>query len=283
LWGRRSFELSEALAQGYLIPEGTRATPDGKLYFATEKIAEIPAGESFVDVPARCLTAGYVGNGWLEGQINRPVVRLPWVKEVRNVTPSAGGTDTESDENFRERIQIAPESFSVAGARGAYEYWARTAHQGIVDVAVLGPPDTEPGHVEIYPLMEGGEIPSQEVLDAVYAICNAEDTRPMTDYVHVLPPVPVTYDLTMTWWLDRSRATQSTAIQKSVFEAVQEWVRWQRSKLGRDINPSVLNHRIIAAGAKRADITSPVFTVLTGSQVAIPGEIEVTFGGLEDG
>jgi phage-related baseplate assembly protein len=277
------FELSEALAQAYIIPEGTRATPDGKQYFATEKVAEVPAGESYIDVPARCLMAGYVGNGWLEGQINRPVDRLAWIKEVHNITPSSGGTDIESDENFRERIQIAPESFSVAGPRGAYESWARSAHQGVVDVAVLGPPDTEPGNVEIYPLMENGEIPSQEILDAVYAVCNAEDIRPMTDYVHVLPPVPVSYDLTLTWWIDRSRATQVTAIQQAVSEAVQAWIKWQRSALGRDINPSELNHRLVAAGAKRAEITSPAFTVLTGSQVAVPGNVAVTFGGIEDG
>ena len=277
------FELSEVLAQAYLIPEGTRATPDGKQYFVTEKIAEVPAGESYIDIPARCMTAGYVGNGWLEGQINRLVDRLAWVQKVHNTTLSTGGTDTEDDENLRTRIQIAPESFSVAGARGAYEYWARTAHQNIVDVAVLGPPDTEPGNVEIYPLMADGELPSQEVLDDVYAVCNAEDVRPMTDYVHVLTPVPVTYDIRLAYWIDRSRATQAAAIQQTVGQAVQDWIRWQRSKLGRDINPSELNHRMVEAGAKRVDIMSPVFTVLTGSQIAIPGEIAVMFGGLEDG
>jgi phage-related baseplate assembly protein len=277
------FELSEVLTQAYLIPEGTRATPDGKLYFATEKAIEIPIGESYADIPARCLTVGYVGNGWLEGQISRPVDRLAWIKEVRNITPSAGGTDTESDENFRERIQISPESFSVAGPRGAYEALARSAHQDIIDAKALGPPDTAPGNVEIYSLMKGGELPTQEILDAVYTACSAEDERPLTDYVHSLPPVPVIYDLTLTYWIDRSRATQATAIQQTAGAAVQAWVTWQRSKLGRDINPSELNHRIIAAGAKRAEISSPAFTVLTGSQIAVAGSIALTFGGIEDG
>jgi phage-related baseplate assembly protein len=196
---------------------------------------------------------------------------------------SYGGVDVESDENLRERIQIAPESFSVAGSRGAYEFWARTAHQGIVDVAVLGPPDTTPGHVEIYPLLTGGEMPTQDILDAVYSVCNAEDMRPMTDYVHVLSPVAVNYDVNVTYWIDRSRATQAAAMQAAATGAVNAWINWQRSKLGRDINPSELSHRLIAAGAKRASIRSPSFTVLAGSQVAVPGAVSVTFGGLEDG
>jgi phage-related baseplate assembly protein len=278
------FTLSEPQVGVSIIPAGTRATPGGgDIVFATSGVIEIPEGETEAEITARCTIAGVVGNGFLPGQVKKIVDPFPWQLSVTNTTISAGGTDTESDENFRERIQIAPESFSVAGPRGAYESFARGAHQGIVDVSVVGPPETEPGHVEIYPLMKGGEIPPQEVLDAVDAICNAEDVRPDTDYVHVLPPAPVSYDLILTWWIDRSRATQAAAIQQAVSQAVQDWIRWQRSKLGRDINPSELNHRIIAAGAKRVEIASPAFAVISYSQVAVPGEVEVTFGGLEDG
>ena len=80
-------------------------------------------------------------------------------------------------------MQIAPESFSVAGPRGAYEYYARSAHQDIIDVAVVGPPELAPGYVKIYPLMKGGELPSSEVLASVLEICNADDVRPLTDCV----------------------------------------------------------------------------------------------------
>ena len=41
---------------------------------------------------------------------------------------------------------------------------------------------------------------------------------------------------------------------------------------------------MVAAGAKRVEIVSPTFTVLTAAQVAIPeAEPELLFGGLEDG
>lgn len=277
------FELSTILTQPTLIPEGTRVTPDGKQYFATTQAAEIPAGENHIDISARCLIPGTAGNGWTPGQISRQVDRLPFVEKVYNTTPSQGGADTEDDENLRVRIQLAPEYFSVAGPRGAYEYWARTAHQGIVDVAVVGPPETEPGNVHIYPLMQGGELPSQDILDAVLKICDAEDTRPDTDHVFVFKPAPISYDLQVKFWIERSRATQAAAIQKAVEQAVRDWIVWQKSKLGRDLNPSELNHRMVAAGAKRVEITSPAFTVLNYMQVAVPENIEIVYGGLEDG
>ena len=278
------FTLSEVQPSAVIIPEGTRATPGGgTILFATTESVDIPAGEREAEVTAQCTLSGTQGNGYVPGQIRKLVDPFPFEMTVENITETYGGSDTETDENFRERIQIAPESFSVAGPTGAYEYWARSAHQGIIDVAVLGPPDTEPGNVNIYPLMTDGDLPTQEILDAVYEVCNADDKRPDTDFVHVLSPEPVEFELNVSYWIDRKRATQAAQIQRAVEEAVNAWALWQRSKLGRDLNPSELNHRMVAAGAKRTEIISPEFRVLTASQVAIMTAKTLTLGGLEDG
>jgi phage-related baseplate assembly protein len=277
------YALSVPLASAYMIPAGTRCTPDGKIFFASVESAEIPPGETYADVPSKCTETGASGNGFLPGQINRLVDPLPWIQSVENVTESAGGADTEGDENLRERIHLAPESFSVAGPRGAYEFWAKSAHQSIVDVSVVGPPETDPGNVEIYPLLEDGELPGQEILDLVYAMCNADDIRPDTDHVFVLPPEPVSFDLSVTYWIDRRNVTQAAAIKTAVERAAADWELWQRSALGRDINPSELNHRMIAAGAKRTDISSPGFTVLNYKQVGVASLREIIYGGIEDG
>lgn len=278
------FTLSAAQSSVITIPEGTRASPGGgNVLFATMGGVEIPAGETVATVTAQCTVAGTQGNGFVAGQIRRLVDPFPYEMSVTNITASYGGADTENDENYRERIQIAPESFSVAGPRGAYEYYARSAHNDIADVAVVGPPDIEPGYVEIYPLMKGGELPSEEILAAVLEKCNADDVRPLTDCVSVHAPAIVDYALNVTYYIDRSKATQSEQLQAAIGASAREWVTWQRSKLGRDLNPSKLNHRMIAAGAKRTEITSPAFTVLKASELAVPSTITITFGGLEDG
>lgn len=278
------FTLSEAQPEAVIIPEGTRVTPGGgTILFATTESVEIPAGESSVEVSAECTLSGAQGNGYVAGQIRKLVDPFPYEMAVENLTLTSGGSDPESDENFRERIQIAPESFSVAGPTGAYEYWARSAHQDIIDVAVVGPPDTEPGNVNIYPLMRDGELPTQDILDAVFETCDDRDTRPDTDYVHVLCPEAIEYELNVRYWIDRSRATQATQIQRAVDAAIEGWALWQRTKLGRDLNPSELNHRMVAAGAKRTEITSPAFRALSPSQVAVMTAKTLTLGGLEDG
>lgn len=277
------FNLSEAQSIDILIPKGTRATPDGKILFATLDAATIRAGETQINITAECTTSGEIGNGFISGQIKRLVDPFAYEMAVTNIDTSYGGGDIESDENFRERIQIAPESFSVAGARGAYEYFARSAHQDIIDVAVIGPPDIEPGYVEIYPLMAGGIIPTSEILDAVLKTCNADDVRPLTDFVSVHAPKIVNYDLDVIYYIDRARAVQSSELQIAIEKSIQDWIIWQRSKLGRDLNPSELNHRMIAAGAKRTEINSPIFRVLAASELAVVNSLKITFGGLEDG
>jgi phage-related baseplate assembly protein len=278
------FTLSEPQIGVSIIPAGTRATPGGgDIVFAATKAVEISAGKTEAEVPAQCAISGTAGNGFLPGQVKKIVDPFPWQMSVENITVSYGGADVESDENFRERIQIAPESFSVAGARNAYISWARAAHQSVTDVAVVGPPETEPGNVEIYPLMTGGELPTQEILNLVYETCNAEDIRPLTDYVHVLTPVPVPYALELRYWIERLNATRVTAIQAAVGQAVKSWILWQRTKIGRDIIPSELVHRIQAAGAKRVEVIAPEYTALNYKQLAvISGDPVVVYGGLED-
>jgi phage-related baseplate assembly protein len=278
------FVLSEPQIGTSIIPMGTRATPGGgEIVFATTEVAEIPEGAAEIEIPASCLILGTGGNGFLPGQVKKIVDPFPWQMSVENTTITAGGADIENDENLRERIQIAPESFSVAGARGAYIFWARTAHQSITDVAVVGPPETEPGNVEIYPLLMGGELPAQEILDLVYETCNAEDIRPLTDYVHVMPPAPVSYTLELRYWIERRNATHAMAIQAAVEQAVKGWILWQRSKIGRDVIPSELVHRVQAAGAKRVEVVSPGYTMLNYKQLAvIDGDPIVIYGGLED-
>ena len=274
------FTLSAAQSGSVIIPAGTRISAGGSIYFAVDASTEIPAGSTSADIAVTCTETGTSGNGLLAGQINVLVDPLPLMQSVSNITASGGGTDTESDDNLRERIQLAPESFSVAGPAGAYEYWARSAHQDINSVAVNSP---TPGIVNIYPLLEGGEIPSDEIIEKIEELLTNEQVRPLTDDVHVYAPTAAEYDLAVTYWIDRALTTTATAIQTAVAAAVADWVTWQREKLGRDLNPSELIHRMIAAGAKRVEVTSPEYAVMDFNKIAVCASQTVTFGGLEDG
>ena len=274
------FTLAAVNSSAITIPANTRVTPGGNIAYSTTVTATIPVGQLTVDVKAECTESGTKGNGYQPGQINKLVDPLPWVHSTTNITISEGGTDKEADDAYRERIRQAPEQFSCAGPDGAYKYWAHTAHQLIADVAVYSP---SAGAVIICPLLTGGEIPGQEILDAVLVACNDDKVRPLTDHVSVLPPTTAHYDIALTYWISRQNSTGSVAIQQAVTNAVNDYVLWQKSRLGRDVNPSELIVRIMAAGAKRVHVTHPVFTNLTLSQVAVAGSIAANYGGLEDG
>ncbi|WP_425057609.1 hypothetical protein SCACP_21260 [Sporomusa carbonis] len=274
------FTLSAPQSEVVIIPDGIRvATASGVIFEVTEA-GQIPIGELTVDVPAECTETGVDGNGFLPGQIKKLVDPIQWVQSAVNITESTGGADTEDDDNYRTRIRQAPESFSVAGPTGAYEYWAKTASQDIIDVAVYSP---EPGTVEIRPLLDGGELPGEELLASVLETCNSSTVRPLTDKVVVLAPEVVNYNIVATYYIDSQDAAISAAIQQEVIAAVNDYVEWQKSKLGRDINPSELIRQVMEAGTKRIVVNEPVYAVLESYQVAIAGTVTLTFGGLEDG
>jgi len=273
------FTMSAPLGDTIIIPAGTRVSPGGEVFFATSAVAEVPPGTLYVDVSAECLTPGTTGNGFLPGQISNLVDPIPFVASAVNTTESAGGSETESDDAFRERIYTSPERFSVAGPRGAYEYWARSANSGIIDVKVNSPAPVE---VEVYVLMQGGELPTSDVLEQVADVVNDERIRPLTDKVTVKAPNVSSYDVELTYYIATQNAASAATIQEAVNQAVTDYVLWQKSKIGRDINPSELVRRIMQAGARRVAITSPSYTAISNTDIAVAGNIEVIYGGLED-
>lgn len=272
--------LSAPREQSTTIPKGTRVTADSKIFFAIENMVVIPAGELSAEVRAVCTTEGVEGNGYAMGEIQEIVDPVPFVLRMVNTTESEGGSDIEKDDFFRERIHQAPESFSCAGPDGAYKYHARRASALIADVSVDSPSE---GVVEVRPLLQGGELPGEEILDNVSVVLNDRSIRPLTDRVFVKAPEVVAYNVEFSYWIDIEQATQAADIQTAVEKAAADFVLWQRMKLGRDLNPSELIYRVRAAGAKRIEVQSPVFQVLSSAQVAMSGSIRADFGGMEDG
>lgn len=276
------FNLSVPLTSDSVIPAGTRVAPvngDGTLYWSTTKQAIIPAGSTSADVLTMCNVAGDDSNGYLAGNVNVLVDPLPFVQTVVNLTTTAGGADQESDDSYRERIRLSPEGYSTAGPREGYIYWAKTASPAITDVGLSSP---QPYQVVVVPLLQGGIIPTQEVLDQVNAVVNDREIRPMTDLVTVQAPTASNYDINLTYYIHEDDAANTAVIQDKVTAAVDSYRLWQRSRLGRALNPSELIRQVMDAGASRVNVVSPVYTELTDLQVAQEGTVTATFGGLSD-
>lgn len=272
------FTLSDTRPDAIAIPGGTRVT-NGEIYFATEDYAEIPSGETEIILNCVCLQDGVSGNDLLPGDINILVDPIAYVAGVENTTESSGGSDLESDEDFVYRIYIAPSKYSVAGPDDAYIYWAKTYNQGIEDVYVNS---DEPVDVIVEFIMEDGELPDEAMIQGLQKYLEDEKIRPLTDRVTVKAPETVDYTLEMTYYINASDTRQANTIQGKVNAAIEEYIAWQRSKIGRDINPSELVKLVIAAGAKRAEIVKPVFQKINKADVAKLTAKKVTYGGIED-
>ena len=274
-------ELSAARNVNTLVPAGTRVTVSSsdEIYFALVSPAIIVAGQLTVDAAAECTSVGIVGNDYAPGEINTIVDPVPYIKSMKNITVSAGGADLQSDDSYREIIHEAPEAFSVAGPDGAYIYLAKAASSLISDVAVFSP---SPGVVQVTPLLKGGKIPEEELLQIVADALSPKDKRPLTDQVNVIAPTAVNYTVDLEYYISGDNRDRASAIQTAVESAVDDYLLWQKQKLGRDINPSELIARIVAAGAKRVVVTAPVFTKLAATQVAQDGDVNIELGGIED-
>lgn len=274
----QKFTLSAIQSNPVAIPEGTRVSV-GSIFFVTTEYAEIPAGDLSVETEVKCLESGTVGNGFTPGEINTLVDPIPFVESTENTDTSQGGADTESDESFRERIFLRPESFSTAGPREAYIYFVKEYSSNIADVSVASP---SPGVVDIRFILQNGELPDTGIINSVLDYISEDKRRPLTDNVTADAPEVVNYDINITYYIKTSDGSFASNIQAAVDQAVAEYQLWQKTKIGRDVNPSELIHRVLEAGAKRAEVTAPVFTALTDTQVAKALNVTVNYGGLED-
>lgn len=272
------FTVSAVQNNAISIPMGTRVTAGDNVYFYTVEDAEIPAGAEYIDIQVECTEAGTGANGYEAGKINILVDSINYIGSVANTTKSEGGAEEESDEQLADRIYLAPSSYSTAGPDDAYEYWVKTCNSGITDVKVQSPSD---GVVEIRFIMQDGTIPGEATLQEVATFLQNEKIRPLTDKVEVKAPVAQNYAISLTYYIAESDKNQASAIQQNVNSAVDAYKMWQCEKIGRDINPSYLMRLIMNAGAKRAVIASPEFTVVSAENIALCTTVTVTYGGVE--
>jgi len=108
----------------------------------------------------------------------------------------------EADEVYRQRLAIAPESWSVAGPVGAYVFWGLSASADVLDIAVYSEDEGVclAPRVRVVLLAKAGvdedEIAAMQT--AVRAALRRADIRPLADLVNVELATALPFDLTVT-------------------------------------------------------------------------------------
>ena len=265
------FTISEAQSMAIIIPAGTRvSTLGGEPIFETDSDAVLNPGDTTVSVKATCQEVGTAGNGYESGQLTKLIDVFTYYESVTNTSVTDGGTNDATDDEYYDMMIANLDSFATAGAVQAYQYQAKSVGN-VADVVVNSP---EPGTVDIYTLMTDGTIASETIKELILAKCSEDNVRPLTDLVRVQDPDEVTYNIVMTYYLSIDSTESAVVLQDKIEAAIDEYIKWQSGKMGLDINPDQLIRMCKEAGAKRVEITYPVFTHLCNGIVYDPDDAD---------
>lgn len=276
-----SFTLATARPNDLTIPAGTTVTADNKILFATDAPAVIKAGKLTVDdIQATATTGGAATNGIPAGAIQSFVDKVPFVAGVVNTTESSGGDNGEpyplaidpengddgtGDENFRQRIKMAPAAFSAAGTAARYEYFARTASANIEGVKVTS--DQTAGTIDVYITEKGGVDPTDGTLAKVTETLQADNVRALNDLVTVRAPEAVPFDIELTYYVLQADESASVEAIEGAGGAIEEYIAYQQGNIGRDINPDRLRAYLLDK-CVRVTIKKPDFTTISDREIA---------------
>lgn len=189
---------------------------------------------------------------------NSAVERLLVVAANPDAVPPVAAV-MESDDQFRARIQLAPEGYTTAGSEGSYVFHALGADSDVRDVQPVSP---TPGVVVVYVLSRVGDgEASQSLIDKVYSTLNADTVRPMTDQVSVLSANIVEY--TIEAELTMFPGPDSSVVLQSAIDAVTTFVEGQR-RIGYDVTLSGIYHALHQAGVQNVNLISPTASLVLG-------------------
>lgn len=182
----------------------------------------------------------------------------------------------EGDDELRERIQLAPQGFSVAGPAAAYVSKARAADGRVLDAKTTRP---IPGDVLVTVLSrEGDGTAGRDLLDIVETALSAEDQRPLNDTVTAASAGIVRYRI-------RAKGYTRSAVGADVLiaqantnaRAYADTVH----RLGVGVAESGIKGVCQAAGLSKTELIEPAGDLNIGpTQASYCEGVEIVWGGL---
>lgn len=182
----------------------------------------------------------------------------------------------EDDTDYRYRIQLAPESLSVAGPEGAYKSLALKADPRVLDASVDSP---TPGVVLLTVLSRvGNGVADADLLAIVKSALSGRDVRPLTDEL-------ITQSAEIKEYQVKARLYTFPGPDSSVVlaEANKKLAEYLADchRLGREVVISSIHAALTVPGIERVELELPVANIpATKAQAPNCTGAYITYGGV---
>ena len=163
----------------------------------------------------------------------------------------------EDDETLRNRVHLSLEGHTTAGSAGAYMYHSLAADADVKNANISTP---SAGIVDVVILSNSDSgVPSAALLQTVTDALNADEVRPLTDLVNVLPAQINSYQIDVT--LTPFEGAGGELILKEARSRINNFVK-EAHKLGQDIYLSAIHAALHVVGVERVEIAQPVGDII---------------------
>lgn len=250
------------------IEAGTVCMTKSGIRFTTTEDGVLPAGSSYVDVPAMAVTAGTDGNV-AAGTITIMSAMPTGIKACINPEAFSGGVNAESDEDLRIRLLDSYKRLPN-GANAAYYEQTALSYTGVAAAVAVGRPRGV-GSVDVYIATDKG-IPEQELLDAINEYL--QQRREISVDLQVLAPTVNAVDISVS--ILPSTYTTFEEAQAQVDAALRE--AFTGSLLGKGVTLAYLGDLLYHLdGVSNYRISTPVGDV-AASPTILPtlGSVTIT-------
>lgn len=199
------------------------------------------------------------------------------VTPADNTTIPPTAAVMETDDDYRQRLALKPESWSTAGPRDAFKFHAISADGQIKDASVTSP---QGGTTLIYVLTRTGTgIPDARQLATVSGAVNGETVRPLSEEVLVSAPTIINYALDISLTLFAGPSTE--VVTAAVRSALEKFAA-NSHRLDNDIIKSAIDAAAHVAGVKKVVINSPAADIIcTKAQAPWCTGITITVAAIE--
>lgn len=162
----------------------------------------------------------------------------------------------ESDDEYRYRLSLQPESYSVAGPRDAFIYHALSASGEVKDAAPLSP---QGGTTDVYILSRLGDgTPSSDLINTVSAALSDEKVRPLSEEVIVKAAIIVNYtiDIDIVLYPGAISEIAVTNAQEKLTKYTNDFHR-----LKADIEESAIKGQAYSSAIKKIIVNQPAANI----------------------